>query len=418
MKIKNLLAIFSVLLIFSSVSFASIFMGIDNKNFSADAIYDDDIFIGGNKISFQSEITGDLIGGSQELDFSGTSSGNIIWAAKWIIIKGPVDRSVRCVAQMVDINAQIGRNLIAFGQDINIGPGTRIGKDALISGLTSGSVIEFEGYVRENLKITGEHVIIAGTIVGNLDIQASELEIRPNTIVEGDLTYKSPEKTKIEDSVIINGKTIWTKSEKDENQQKYRAFGPITFFLYSFLIFNFICSLIIFIITLILNNGLLIPSIFIALIVCGIVIISLNKNMALRTVGTLEKRFFVSLGLGLLLILLFPLATILATATIIGMPLGLLIIFAFGIIGFAGAIFAAQFVGGLIVGWAKADKKQSWLLNMVIGVIILSGLILIPFIGWIIALLTLASGLGALILSFEKFKDKGLGLKSTPTTSE
>lgn len=414
MKIKNLLAILGVALIFPSTSFASIFMGTDNKNFPADAIYDDDVFIGGNKISFQSEITGDLTGGSQELDFSGTSSGNINWAAKWIIIKGPVDRSVRCFAQTIDINAPIGRNLIAFGQNINIGPGTRIGKDALIS----GGVIEYEGYARGNLKIIGEHVIIAGTIVGNIDIRAGELEIRPNTIIEGDLTYKSPEKAKIEDSVIINGKITWTKSEKDESKQKYRAFGPITFFLYSFLIFNFICSLIIFIITLILNNGLLIPSIFIALVVCGIVIISLNKNMALKTVGTLEKRFLVSLGLGLLLILLFPLATILATATIIGMPLGLLIIFTFGILGFAGAIFAAQFVGGLIVGLVNTDKKPSWLLNMVIGVIILSGLILIPFIGWIIALLTLASGLGALILSFEKFKDRDLGLKSTPTANE
>jgi len=414
MKIKNLLTVLSVVLVFSSVSSASIFLGTDNKNFSSSAIYDDDIFIGGNKISFQSEITGDLTGGSQELDFSGTSSGNINWAAKWIIIKGPVDRSVRCFAQTIDINAPIGRNLIAFGQSINIGPGTRIGKDALIS----GGMIEYEGYVRENLKIVGEHVIIAGTIVGNLDIRAGELEIRPNTIIEGDLTYKSPEKTKIEDSVIINGKITWTKSEKDENKQKYQAFKPITFFLYSFLIFNFICSLIIFIITLILNNSLLIPSIFIALTVCGIVIISLNKNMAFKTVGTLEKRFLVSLGLGLLLILLFPLATILATITLIGMPLGLLIIFVFGILSFAGAIFAAQFAGGLIVGLVNTDKKPSWLLNLVIGVFILSGLILIPFIGWIIAILTLASGLGALILSFEKFKDKDLGLTTTPITKE
>jgi hypothetical protein len=414
MKFKNTLAILSLAIFLSCSSYASIFIGTDNKNFQSDAKYDDDIFIGGNKISFQSEIAGDLVGGSQELDFSGTSLGNINWAAKWIIIKGPVDRSVRCFAQTIDINAPIGRNLIAFGQNINVGPGARIGKDALIS----GGIIEFEGYVRENLKIYGEHVIIAGTIAGNLDIQAKELEIKPNTVIEGDLTYKSPEKTKIEDSVIINGQTTWTKSEKDEKKQVYHAFEPITYLLYSFLIFNFICSLIIFIVTLLFSNSLIIPGIFLALIVCGIVIISLNKNMALKTVSTLEKRFWISLGLGLLLILLFPLATILTTVTIIGMPLGLLIIFAFGLLGFAGAIFAAQFAGGLIVGLVNADKKRSWLLNLIIGIIVLAGLILIPVIGWIVALLTLASGLGALILSFDKFKDKSLNLTSTPTINE
>jgi len=414
MKLKNLLAILGVLLVFGCSSYASIFIGTSNKNFQAGAIYDDDIFIGANKVSFQSEISGDLIGGSQELDFSGNSLGNIIWAAKWIIIKGPVDRSVRCFAQTIDINAPIGRNLIAFGQNINIGPGTRIGKDALISG---GS-IEYEGYVRENLRIVGERVIIAGTVVGNLDIRAAELEIKPNTIIEGNLIYSSPEKAKIEDSVIINGEITWTKSETDKSEQKYQAFKPITFFLFSFLIFNFICSLIIFIITLILNNSLLIPSIFIALIVCGIVITSLSKNTAFKTVAVLEKRFFISLGLGLLLILLFPLATILTTVTIIGMPLGLLIIFAFGILGFAGAIYAAQFIGGLITRLVSVNDNTSYILKMMIGVIILAGLILIPVVGWIIAVLTLASGLGALILSFDRFKDKELSLVSPPSANE
>ena len=148
MTIKSTFKILMLTLAFSSMTYASIFIGTDNKNFKPQAVYDDDIFLGGNKIRFQSEITGDLIGGSRELNFSGTSLGNINWAAQWIIINGPVERSVRIFAQTIDINAPIGRNLIAFGQSISIGPETRITRDAMIAG---GTII-FEGFVGYNNK--------------------------------------------------------------------------------------------------------------------------------------------------------------------------------------------------------------------------------------------------------------------------
>ncbi|MCP4580271.1 MAG: polymer-forming cytoskeletal protein [candidate division Zixibacteria bacterium] len=402
MTIKKSFLILMLILAFSGITNASIFIGTDNKNFRPQAVYDDDIFLGGNKIRFQSEITGDLIGGSQELDFSGTSAGNINWAARWIIIKGPVENSVRIFAQKIDINAPIGRNLIAFGQSISIGPATRITRDAIIRGET----VEFEGYVGKELNIKGDQITIAGTIAGNLDIEAQQLEIKPNTVIEGDLIYESPEKVKIEDSVIINGEIRRIESKIDNKTEKYRAFSPITFMLGMFLVFNFICSLFIFVTSLFLGNGLLIPCIIIALIVCGVIIVNLNRKIAIRAVRIIEKRLLVAFGLGLLLILLFPLAAFLTTATVIGMPLGLMIVFAFGIMTFAGAIYAAQFVGCNIGRLLNLGKKPLSNPTLIIGIVLLSLILLIPVVNWILTILILATGLGALVLSLGIFKEK------------
>lgn len=409
-KYTRLVLILIVLL--AATSQANIFISTESQSFKPDTVYDDDIFIGGNYIRFQSQVTGDLIGGSQEMVFSGTCDGNINWCARWITINGPVKQSVRGFAQTIDINASIGRNLIAMGQTITIGPATSIVYDASLY----GAEVVFEGSTGRDLIIGAENVTIAGTIGGNLEVEARQLEIKPTTIIEGDLFYKSPEKIKIEDSVIIRGETHWTETKEEAKKEKYNAFAPIKFMIIMYLVLNVCFSLIVFLVTLIPGNIAMIPLIFLALIVSGIVIVSLNRKMALKAINVIENRFLVSLGLGVLLTLLFPIAALLAILTVIGIPLGLIIIFAFGIFGFAGAIYSAQFVGSYIGRLLNIGKQSPSVLCLIIGIIVLAGLTLIPYIGWIVVILTMTVGLGAAVLSLDRFKGKSIDLKPPETS--
>ena len=400
MKTKALilsLAIISAL--FTSAS-AAIFIGTDYRSFEADTTYDEDIYIGGNSIRFQSNLTGDLLGGSRDLVFSGHCEGDLMWGAQHITIKGPVDRTVRVFAQDIEVNAPIGRDLLAFGGVIIIGPGTRVMKN----GYLFGDNVQFNGFVGEDLRIEGNKVSISGTINGNLNIEAKNLEIRPNTVIEGNLIYKTPEKAKIESSVRIAGETKWTELPAKSQESKYKAFKPITFFVDMFLVFNFILSMLVFIITLLLGNSALIPLMFLALIICGIVIVSLNRNFAARAVGVLEKRFFASFGLGILLIFLFPIASFLALISFIGIPLAILLLSIFGIVSFIGSIYAAQFVGCGIGRLLNLGRRPLSILTLIIGIVVLAGLVLIPVVGWIIAFIVISSGFGSVILSLERFR--------------
>lgn len=401
MKTKRSFLILAIGLALFANAPAAIFIGTNYRSFETDTVYDDDFYIGGNSIRFQSELTGDLIGGSRDLVFTGICGGDIMWGAQHIAIKGTVDRTVRLFGQDIEINAFIGRDLLVFGQKIIIGPGSKIVKD----GDFFGENVEFNGYVGRNLLIRGGRVAISGIIDGNLDVEAKVLEIKPNTVIEGDLIYKTPERAKIESSVIIHGEVKWTELQAKSKGQEYKAFSPITFMVNMFLVFNFIFGILIFIITLILGNSWLIPLMFLALIVGGIVIVSLNRPMALKAVGVLEKRFFASFGLGILLILLFPLAGFLAIVSFVGMPLGMLILFGFGMVCFIGSIYTAQFVGCSIGRLLNLGKIPPSIFTLIIGIVILAGLILIPIIGWIIAIIVLAAGIGSVILSLERFKN-------------
>jgi cytoskeletal protein CcmA (bactofilin family) len=402
---RRIIGLISGVVLFScSISFASIFIGAQSRSFLQDTLFDDDLYFAGNNIRFESQVSGDLVGACQEFVYAGHTRGNINWAARKITIAGPVDGSVRVFAQNIDINSPLGRNLIAFAQAINIGPAAEIAKDA---NLYAAQVI-FEGKAAGRLTIDADLVSISGSIGGDLRIRANDLEIKPNTVIEGNLVYKSPIEAKIPAGAVVKGEVKWTQIEKGAQTQKYHAFRPITFMIFSFSILNFLFSLIIFLLALILGNTALIPLMYLALIASGVVILSLTKNKAIKAVAIMRARPWVSLALGLVILLLFPLATGLAILTLVGIPLAVIILFGCAILLLVGAVYVAVYVGSFICRIFNIKKKEPSLVCLVTGMVTLATLCLIPVIGWFVVIAVMMFGLGAVVLSFDLFTPKSL----------
>jgi hypothetical protein len=402
MKSRFLFALSCLIIAAANISQATIFLGMNSRNFEPTEYYDDDFFIGGNSVRFQSEITGDLIGGSRELVFTGRCGGNINWGAQWITVAGAVSNSVRAAGYSIDINADIGRNLIAVGQKITIGPNSRIIKDATLI----GEEIEIEGFIGRNLFVRGATVSLSGHIVGDVDLRGNIIEVRPNTVIEGNFVYESPEKIKMGESVQVKGETRWVQIEPQQQKSEYRAFRPILYSLGMFILISFAYYVWVFIWLLLFGNASIIIITFLALIIGGAVVISLNKDLATGSVATLRQRLLPSLGLGVLLILVFPLASLIAFISFFGWPLGFLLLFAGGTFCFAGAIYMAQFIGCEIIKLLNISKRPLSFLGLLLGIVLIGLLILIPVVGWIVFLLIQAAGLGALVLSLKIFREK------------
>lgn len=401
MKLKYII---TLIILFAMVATgqATIFLGVNNQSFDQTENFDDDLFISGNSIRFESYLEGDLIGASRELVFSGDCRGNINWACQWITVTGIVENSIRAFAQTIDINSEIGRNLIAGAQKVVVGPITHIEKDATIF----AEEVEFEGYVGHELKISASSIVLSGQIDGDVAIQAGKLTIMPNTKIGGNLSYKTPEDIKIPDTVEITGATEWVEYHGEEEKSDYRAFKPFMVSLMMFIAISFIYYFLVFVILLLFNNAAIVIITLLSLIISGLIVIKLNKNTATRAVGVLENRFLTALGLGILVILLFPFVSLIAFISFIGWPLGFILLFAFGTFSFAGAVYSSQFIGCAIGKTLNLGKKQLSAITYIIGVVIVALLSLIPIVGWLVVLVVIASGLGALILSLEKFRDK------------
>lgn len=112
----------------------------------------------------------------------------------------------------------------------------------------------------------------------------------------------------------------------------------------------------------------------------------------------IRSHFWKSLGLGVLIFVVVPLAAILVIATIIGIPLGLTLAALYPVLVVVGFLTAAAFVGEL---GARLSARGSEIttgrrvLWLVLALIVLGLVSAIPIVGWMIALLAVIIGVGA-----------------------
>ena len=103
-----------------------------------------------------------------------------------------------------------------------------------------------------------------------------------------------------------------------------------------------------------------------------------------------RDRLLPSVGIGLLLLISIPILAILAMITVIGIPLGIIILIIYGLLLYVSKLVASIYLAGLLK--TKYNLEQAWLWFAVLVVLMLA--VDIPYIGWIISLAVLALGLG------------------------
>ena len=107
-----------------------------------------------------------------------------------------------------------------------------------------------------------------------------------------------------------------------------------------------------------------------------------------------------SLGYGLVLFVVVPIALLLIMVTIIGIPLSLLSLLLYIILFYVAKLFVAIALGDKILSMLNQSGTRSQALSLLIGLIILTIMYKIPFIGWAVYLLSVMIGLGAILIAF------------------
>jgi len=392
---------------------ATQFLNPEQKGFKADSVYDDDVFIAGNKLKFDSKVRGDLFAACNEMVQSEIVDGNFNSFSQSIQSLGPIRGSFRSFARYVSCNAPIGRNLIAFGQEITIGPDVDIGRDAHLFAAN----VNFQGNVKGDLKAYSREIVFSGSVGGDFVYKGGELSIDPDAVIEGDLIYETPEKADISTSARITGEVKWTRTERKEREQSgWVTFGKVFTWLIShrgYFLFMTIISLGLFMgLAIPFPAGLSMVILWIMLAISGNILIVLSKGMALRTEQNLSNKLFPSLGIGFAILFLAPIVAVVLLLTIIGAPLGAVLILLFGAGCFGGGIYAALFIGRKICRLLGIGDGRPGYLCFTIGMVILVALSFIPIIGYLLSMLVIMMGLGGLTLAL--FSDSELkGEKAT-----
>ncbi len=360
----------------------------------------DDLYAFGENVTVDGLIEGDLVAGAYEVYTNGevTESQNVF--AYKLHHTGTVGNSLRAFVNTAVIDGQVGRSLMLFGYDSHIGKGAVIKRDVNIYGYTT----RVEGRVGGDVKIRGDRIFISGEIDGDVDLEGEQITISPPAVIKGNLTYCCAKKVEIDTAagVRILGETRSVQpvcETEEEDEEKSGAFKT----------------------TVLQISKLLAAFLF------GIIVIYLFRKYAQESFKQLRTRFGVAAATGFLSLIILIVAVLIlvvsAVFLIVGLvlisgnlaPVGALVLalsilmvpitsFATvsgGIIFYSGKILFALLVGFLLLRVFKPDPAMLSKTQLLLGLIVLTLLFLIPYLGFLVYILVTIIGAGGIVLGIK-----------------
>lgn len=353
------------------------FRGGDNIVVRSDEVIEDDLFAGAQRLTIMGTVDGDLIAGGKSIDVDGEVWGDMIAGAEIISITGRIDDDIRVAARQITNSGTVGSNALCFCQNLRLTGQSEIGRDLTVY---AGEVL-IEGVIGGKLTGATSSMRIAGRISGDVEISTGSLLILPSSEIEGDLIYTSSKPAEILEGSQVHGRVVHRVKEKTPMECKVPGFRQLGKILYRLKwIFKIVH--------------------FVALLIVGLIFVALAATLSKDTADTIRNSPWRCLGLGLLALIVVPLAVFIVSLTGIGLPLGIIVIFLYLIFLYLSSIVFSIFIGRSLFGLFGGDTSSY--LALIVGIIILFFLGLIPYVGWVIQFVVLLFGFGAILLTIHR----------------
>ena len=322
------------------------------------------------------------------------STTDLFKADKNVVVQEDFDGSGFVAGQTVDIDNNVNGILFTAGDNVDIsskseylfaaGNVLKIDEvsftDGFIAGnsisLMSGNVkrdiyvagqtIDFNAIVGRNANLAGGTVKFDGKVEGDLTIAASKIVIGNNAEVKGTLKYSEESEIEISDSAKI-GNTVKEKSVDIEiNPSKSSVFVGR---LYSTLVS--------------IAN----------LVLLGVILLLFMPKIFEKIAKLKKETILNNLGIGFVSLVFIPIAAIILMFTLVGLSVGLISLILYFIFAYLSTIVSGYYFSNMIL--SKKIKNKYALL--IIGICAIKVIGLIPFIGFLVGLVSLCIGLGIII---------------------
>lgn len=318
-----------------------------------------DLFRSDKNIEVHDELNGSGFIVGETVDVDGKINGILFTAGNNVIVESTSDY-LFSAGNSVKVDGVLAKDGFVAGNIINIQSGN-IERDLYIG----GTAIDLNANVGRNAYIAGNTVKFDGRVMGNLNIDASEIIIGKNAVVEGKLSYAETAKITIEETAKIGTKeAIKTSSIKTESKIKVFT-GKLYEMLFSF------------------SN----------LFLVGVLMI-LFAPKAFEKISSMKKETILSnLGFGFVTLLFAPLAAIVLMFTMIGVSAGIILLVLYLMMLYLSIVFTSYYLSNMVL----SNKIKNKFLLLLIGLLAIKILTLIPFIGTLVSVISLCLGLGIVV---------------------
>jgi hypothetical protein len=218
-----------------------------------------------------------------------------------------------------------------------------------------------EGTVREDLFVLNGDTEVAGTVNGDVVVFNGDVTVRSGAEIGGDLvTQTAPT---VEEGATIRGSRSNVATKFDYDMGGFA--GRFVWWL----------------------------GYTVSVLILGLLLLAFAPRLDEAVVETMRQRLGSSIGWGIGLFFLLPIASVLLLVTVVGIPLGLFVLFALALIYTIGYTVATHAVGRLVM------RSSSRYVAFLVGLVILRALALIPIVGGLLWLVASVWGLGLLAVA-------------------
>lgn len=316
-------------------------------------------------------VEGDLFAAGCSVDIGGPVTGDAFASGSDVRIGAPVGQSLYVLGGQIHVGARVARHVRIAGGQVVLGSTSDIGGNVLIA---SGD-LRVEGPVKGYVRVAGGRVRIDGPVDGDVLVTAGSVELGPNARIGGRLRYASEDAVRRDPSAQVRG-GIERLQLDDEGHASERA-GEY-FVLGGAVVWT------------------------IGLMLMAAVLTGVFPGFVSRVTDTVRTRGWMSALLGFVALVCIPVAIVVLMMTLVGIPLALLALGFYLVLLLLGYVATGLGVGAWALARFQATRAEArwWRIGAAaLGVLAVSLLGWVPYLGAVIAFAALLIGLGALLLA-------------------
>jgi cytoskeletal protein CcmA (bactofilin family) len=330
---------------------------------------DDDLYAAGPWVTVAGRVRGDVIAASGHVDLTGQIDGDLIAAGGTVSAGGRVGAAIRLVGGNVILRGAVGGDVVGAAGTLLVLETAEIARDiAVVAG-----TITVMGTVGRNARLAAERIEIGGTIVGDLNATAEQVALMSTAVVRGDVRYRSGRPIEMAPGARVLGRV----EQLAYPQRPVLPRGTLRAVRVGVSIVDLIWMLVV-----------------------ALTLVALAPAAVQTTADTLRARPWASLGWGVVLLAAIPIAVVALFVMVLGIPIGLLLLVAQVL-----ALFVSHAAAGLALGQVLAPGARSRYAAVALGVVLVAVVTNLPYVGWLLRLIIVALGFGAVVLAVWQLRE-------------
>lgn len=333
-----------------------------------------DHFAAGCPVRISANVAGDAFLAGCSVDIDAPVGGDAFVAGGSVRIDDAVGETLFAAGGQLRVNGTVGRNARIAGGQVELGPKSSIGGNVTVA----GGDVRLNGTVKGVVRAAGGSVRIDGPVDGDVVATSGNVVLGPNARIAGQLRYASRAEITRDPAAQVQGGV--ERMQFDGRQQGPGAAERSTA----------------------QRGGWAWTA---GLMLVAAVLVAALPDFYRRVADTLRTRPAMSLLLGFIALVCIPIAALILLFTIIGAPLALAAVALYLALLLVGYVSTGIGVGEWALrSFAQARTAQRvWRIGAaVLGVLVVSMLGRLPYVGTVVVFLALLIGLGALVLQARK----------------